>query len=303
VSENNRRRRGGLVGPLILIALGAVLLLNNLGVLEWSVWEVILRLWPVILIATGLELILGRHSVWGLLLAVLLTAAIVALALWLSQSGMTADGAVRAEEIAQPLEDLERAELFVDPVVGILQLEALDDSGNLVEGVVALGRGERLNRTFSSQGDGASMTLRTEATSFGPFTAGWASQRRWQLGLSPRLALELGTNVALGTTEADLSRLTVDRLNVEHGIGLAVVTVPLSGGLQGRIEGAVGQTVVVSPEGVEARLVLDTGLAARQLPDEYECADDICTSPGYADANEPVQLQVGQAIGHLLIRH
>lgn len=302
MTDNKRSRRGGIVGPLILIALGAVLLLNNLGLLEWSVWEVLLRLWPVILIAAGLDMVLGRRSLWGSLLTVLLTAAIVALALWLSQSGTTVGRAARTVEVAQPLEDLERAELIVNPGIGSLELEPLTDSGNLVEGVLALGRGETLDRTFSSQNDGATLRLRTTAASFGPFTAGWASQRRWDLGLSPRVTFDLSTNVGLGTTNIDLRGLTVDTISVEHGIGQVVVYVPREGGVQGSIQGAIGQTVVVIPQGVEARLVLDTGLAGREIPDGYECANDVCTSSGYVDADEPVELEVGQAIGHLVIR-
>ena len=56
-------RRGGLIGPVILIGLGSVFLLINLGVLSWSVWTVIFRLWPVLLVAAGLDLLLGRRSV------------------------------------------------------------------------------------------------------------------------------------------------------------------------------------------------------------------------------------------------
>ena len=302
MSEEKRSRRGGIVGPIILIALGAVLLLNNLGLLEWSVWEVLLRLWPLILIATGLDLILGRRSLWGSLLAVLLTVAILALALWLSQSGMTGGRAARTEEIAQPLDDLERAELIIDPGVGSLELGALVDSSSLVEGTLALGRGETLDRTYSSQEDEATLTLRTEATSFGPFTAGWASQRRWNLDLSPRVTLDLDVNVGLGTTDLDLGGLSVDSLAVEHGLGQVLVTVPQEGGVEGSIQGAIGQTVLVIPEDVEARLVLDTGLAARQIPEGYVCEEDICTSPGYEGAAQPVELEVGQAIGNLVIR-
>ena len=303
MSENNRSRRGGIVGPLILIALGAVLLLNNLGMLDWSVWDILLRLWPVILIATGLDLILGRRSVWGALLAVLLTAVIVALALWLSQSGMTAGRAARTVEVAQPLEDLERAEMIIDPGIGRLELGPLVDSSNLAEAVLALGRGETLDRTFSSGNDGAALTLRTTSTSFGPFSAGWANQRRWEVKLSPQVTFDLNTNVGLGTTDLDLGGLTVDRLSVEHGIGQVVVTLPREGRVRGSIQGAIGQTVVVIPEDVEARLVLDTGLAGRQVPEDYECEDDVCTSPGYAGADQPLDLEVGQAIGHLVIRH
>ena len=59
MDERKRNRRGGLIGPLILIGLGVVFLLNNLGILDWSIWEILLRLWPVLLVAAGLDLILG----------------------------------------------------------------------------------------------------------------------------------------------------------------------------------------------------------------------------------------------------
>ena len=46
--------RGGFVGPTILIGLGILLLLSNLGMLQWSVWDTAWRLWPILLIAAGL---------------------------------------------------------------------------------------------------------------------------------------------------------------------------------------------------------------------------------------------------------
>ena len=55
-------RRGGLVGPIILIGLGVVFLLNNLGFLEWSVWDVLLRTWPLLLIAWGIDLLIVRRT-------------------------------------------------------------------------------------------------------------------------------------------------------------------------------------------------------------------------------------------------
>ena len=73
-----RLRRGSLVGPLILIGLGVVFLLNNLGALDWNVWEVIFSLWPVLLIAAGLDVLFGRRSGWGALVSLMLIVALLA---------------------------------------------------------------------------------------------------------------------------------------------------------------------------------------------------------------------------------
>lgn len=49
------------LGALILIFLGVVFLLNNFGILPWSAWNSLWKLWPLIFIFMGLEAIFD-HS-------------------------------------------------------------------------------------------------------------------------------------------------------------------------------------------------------------------------------------------------
>ena len=51
-------RRGRVVAGSILIALGALFLLDRLSWLHWPHWARLANLWPVILIAVGASLIL-----------------------------------------------------------------------------------------------------------------------------------------------------------------------------------------------------------------------------------------------------
>ncbi len=44
---------------IVLIILGALLLLNEMGVIHWSFWGYI---WPVIIIAVGLKMVLGNKK-------------------------------------------------------------------------------------------------------------------------------------------------------------------------------------------------------------------------------------------------
>lgn len=153
------------------------------------------------------------------------------------------------------------------------------------------------------EGDTGAFTLRTDRTSFGPATAGWTGDRVWDLTVSDRVPLLIETDLGVGRTDLDLTGLIVERLDVEHGLGQTVVVLPEEGGLRARIEGAIGQTVVIIPGTVAARMRLDTGLAAQQVPDGYVCDDDLCTSPGYETADQRVELELGQAIGSLVVRH
>ena len=49
---------------LAIILIGVILLLNNLNILEWSVWYNIFRLWPLLLVSLGISLIFRRRLSW-----------------------------------------------------------------------------------------------------------------------------------------------------------------------------------------------------------------------------------------------
>ena len=105
----------------------------------------------------------------------------------------------------------------------------------------------------------------------------------------------------MGLANIDLTGRTVSNLEVSMGIGQTTVILPDEGRFQAKIEGAIGETVVVIPAGLAARIRVDAGLAASQLPDSYQQRDDVYTSPGYASADDRVDLEVSQAIGRVAI--
>lgn len=59
VRHQRRERHGGL-GAVLLITVGIILLLNNLEVLPWSIWENLWKFWPVLLILAGVDSIFGK---------------------------------------------------------------------------------------------------------------------------------------------------------------------------------------------------------------------------------------------------
>jgi len=57
---------------------------TNLGWLDWSIWTTLLRIWPVFLIALGIDLLVGRRSALGALVAALLIVAVLAGAIYVA---------------------------------------------------------------------------------------------------------------------------------------------------------------------------------------------------------------------------
>ena len=216
MDERRDVRRGGLVGPVILIGLGVVFLLNNLGILSWSMWDVIFRLWPLLLIAAGLDIIIGRRSAWGSLLALALTLIVLAGALWLFRAYTVPERAGAGEEIRQALDGATEAEVVIAHSVGTLYVESLlasrAESANLIEGTLRPNQGGRVARDFAIEGEKATFTLRNEGVSVGPFPGGWGGQWTWNLGLNPDVPLDLEISLGVGESDVDLRGLMVSEL-------------------------------------------------------------------------------------------
>jgi hypothetical protein len=263
---------------------------------------VIFRFWPILLIALGLEIILNRFSAWGSLVALVLVVAIVAGGLWLLGPEMgTRRAADGGEEVSQALGNAARARVTIEPGAGTLYIKALPESANLAEGMIRTPRGLSVDRQFAVEGNTATLSLRGKGEGFGPFSW-WGDQWSWDLGLAPEVPLELEVSLGAGSADLDLTGLTVDDLKVNMGIGRAAVTLPDEGRFRAKLEAAIGETVVIIPAGLAARIHVDTGLAVSDVPDSYQQRDDVYTSPGYASADDRVDLEVSQAIGKITIR-
>jgi len=74
---------------VLFILVGGLLLLNNMDKLDWWVWADILSLWPLILIAIGVEKIFNRTRLQ--IIAYLAPVALAAVVIWVAADGFSSD--------------------------------------------------------------------------------------------------------------------------------------------------------------------------------------------------------------------
>ncbi len=293
---SDRTRRGGLVGPFLLIGLGVIFLLNNLDITTVSVWDVLIHLWPVILIAIGLDILIGRRSVWGslLVLALILIVFVGGILLIGVQDGTALTG----EEITQPLGGVTKAEISMNPAIGLIRVGSLDPaSSDLVQGTIRLMSGEDLSRDFDSDRVPPRLTLNSSGRTFFPVIGGWGDEATWDLGFNPKVALKMDLSLGVGKIEVDLTGLDMTAVEVNLGLGKTIVTLPDEGRLTVTISGAIGETYVVIPQGMAVRFHVSTGLGTSSLPSGYTRQGDAYISPGYESAEDRVEMNINQAIG------
>jgi hypothetical protein len=298
---NERSHRRSIIGPLLLIGIGVLFLLNNLGMLSWSVWDVIFRLWPVFLIAAGLDLVIGRSSVWGSLLAIIVVVGVVALGISYAQGPSPAAAGTR-ESLSYPIRDAKRAEVRLSPAVGVVHLASSGSTTELLTGSTWVGGGMRVAKDFSAQGENSLLNIHAEGAGVFFPTLGPPGQPTWDLHLTPALPVDLTIDMGAGQSVVDLTGTKVYNLRVSQGVGQTVVYLPRNGVVRASLSTAIGETIVVIPPGVAARIHAGTAIVARNIPSSFVRDGDNYTSPGYAGATDKVDLELDLAIGSLSVR-
>ena len=107
----------------------------------------------------------------------------------------------------------------------------------------------------------------------------------------------------LGEMELDLSRLQVEQFDVSLGVG-KVKLVFSDKAVHGKVNCAIGETLLLLPPGVEAKISVKGGITAVNMPDGFTHSGDVYTSSGY---NNPsairIDIEVDQAIGNVRVEY
>ena len=64
-------------GALVLIFLGIVFLLINFNVLPWSIWNYLLRLWPLLLVFVGLQAVFGNSRIGNTIIFIIVLGVLI----------------------------------------------------------------------------------------------------------------------------------------------------------------------------------------------------------------------------------
>jgi hypothetical protein len=294
------RRRISLVGPTLLVGVGVILLLNNLGILNWGLWD-IARLWPILLIAAGLEILLGHRSVWASIAAAAVVLILIVGGVLLVGRGEPLTGRGGEEvELSYPRDGTSTASIELKPAATSLSVGALVDAPELVVAQLRLRRDERLNEQFVA-GDHARLTLASRALGTGSYV-GMDRYAGWTVALNPDIALNLSVEIGVGPAELDLTQLSVEEAGVNIGVGQVEVTLPEIGNTTLHVEGGMGTIRINLPAALGVRVITDTALVARDLPADFTRSGDTYTSPNYDRADYRATVTIGLGIGTVTVR-
>lgn len=263
-----RRHGSSLFFPIALITVGVVWLMVNNGMIPMENVYRLMPYWPVLLILAGIGLVLRR--VWwplaGLMwagAAVLVIAALVAPPAFLPQPRGVE---MQHQTLITPLENAKSAAVRLNLSINPSEVHAATSGQDLITADVYTANGATLDASGSEM---KNVTL--HANDFNGNFALWdfaalQGSRKWDIGLSPKVPLQLTVDAATGSTKLDLTDLKLDNLEVHVATGSLDLNLPQSSdNLPVNLNGGTGSMDVIIPSNTPVTLNANNGTGSLRI--------------------------------------
>lgn len=299
-------RRRSIVTPVILILIGVAFLLSNFNLVTFDIWEMVVKLWPVWLIAVGLDMMLGRRTAWGSWLVLGLVVSIIAGAVWVGNLGIyfgtSYGGPAERVAISADATGVKRATVEINSSVGEFRLDSTSNDALLVDGYVNRLNGERLQESYTGSNGDVTFILKSQGVGL-PAVNTTHNGGRWDLKLNKNIPMDLKLGTGIGQSSIDLSDLTLTRLEVRTGIGQVELTLPEKGNFSVDVSSGIGQTTLRVPKGMEARIRATKGIGALNVSGDFNRQDNYWVTPKFSSAANRVEVEINGGIGEIRIQH
>jgi hypothetical protein len=305
---SHQPRGRSIIGPLLLITIGALFLLGNFGYLNWGFWQTIWRFWPVILVLIGVELLVSRsRPLLGAVLAIGVIAAVIAVNVFMSGGFVqpVVGATVESERIVEELGNLTSARVDLNAGAAEITLGNLPaSSSNLIEADVSMGLtgGQVIKRYTGLNGIG-DMSLRGE----GPprtFWGNWArnSHDIWDVKLTPDLPLTLRVTTGASSSNIDLTQLNVKDLRLDVGAGSMDVKMPNTGSTKATVKAGAASITVQIPQGMAARIHSQSGLSSISIDEErFPKRGQYYTSNDWDSATNRLDMEIDAGVASVTV--
>lgn len=224
---DNQSRKPSFFWPVILVGAGAILLLRNFGVLQDFNYSLLFRLWPLILVVIGIDLIFGRRFPWaGAVIGLLAVGAVIAFLFFAPSLGINQSGGIRTDVFSEPLENAVSVEYNLDTAAEPVFISALPDSSDIFKATI-VHRGY-MNYNVAGAAD-KKVTLSQTTTSEDWFTAvPGLVNLKWDISLTPAVPIMLNLDGGSGALRVNLEGLNLQALRADLGSGASDFTLPRS---------------------------------------------------------------------------
>jgi hypothetical protein len=292
-------RNRGLLFPLVLIAIGVIVLLANTGVLSPQAIERLGDLWPLLLVILGLQLILN-HTLprqQATLLGLGATAVIVVAAVaYAALAPATPFGPQRFDSVER-LGGLTTASLDVNYGASSIDVKTGSVGDSLYQAHVEYPAGEN-PPTISVDRESGSLKIYASST-FSPFHLFGGRRRQVQLTLADQVPWSIRVVGGAASLRLDLRHVQLNKLEISGGANQLEAQLPSpKGTVMISISGGANNVMVVAPAHAAWRVAVNGGVSAVSINGSSSGnlgGDFQQQSPDYASAADRFDIEISGA--------
>ena len=301
--EEERQVYRSLFWPIVLVGVGAIWLLINLNVIQPASLNALWRLWPILLILAGIDIIFGRLSRFlGVLLGLATVGLVVVVLIMAPSLGLvdqelpwpfnippfpfieTAD--IKSSQFSESLSGVESAEVTLDLSRWHTEVSALPGGNNLIEADV-----DYVGRMVFDVSGNRTRRITLREVDAPPFI-GWTGtdQYRWDIGLDPDVPLVLSVSGGLGSSTLNLGDLNLESFQYDGGPGSNHTRLPATANrYEAVLETSSGSVSVDIADAAQIDLRLDSGSGAVRIAfgDEVDATLETASSSGSLTIDVP----------------
>lgn len=260
--------RNSVFWGIVLVLFGAILLLDNLGIIRN------VDIWPLagslLLIALGIRLLFRRSF---------------------SSQGET-------RQLSIPLDSAERARLRLNHGAGRLRLASGAGPGMFMEGDFSKETTQRVER----RGKEVDVRLSSEIFIF-PFFWGPDDAINWSVRLNREIPIALDLEIGANEATLDLSDLLISEVYLKSGANATDIRLPSNSGLtRVRISSGAASVNLHIPQGVAAQISSRSGLSSINVDTQrFPKAGQNYRSLDYEAAANKVDIDIEMGVGSVTI--
>jgi hypothetical protein len=269
ILEGIHMNRSSIFWGFILILIGVLFLLANLGILAIDVWLVF---WPLVVIAFGF---------------------------WMLAGVFLGRGMQEGERAVVPLDGAAGGRIILTHGGGRLFVGGNAEPGSLLSGIFGGGVDYWTRRV---DGDlEVDMKIKTRG-----FTVFWwpGDALEWRVNLNSEVPLSLLVKTGASESHLELADLQVKDLKLETGASSCTITLPGNAGYtRARIESGVASVKVFVPQSAAARIHVSSGLSDVKVDRRrFTSMGNVYQSAEYETSSNKIDLEVETGVGSVSIR-
>ncbi|MBN2796146.1 MAG: hypothetical protein JXR88_12115 [Clostridia bacterium] len=286
----SKEKNASSIGVLIIL-IGIVILLYNLDILKVTMFWGIVRLWPLLFIVIGLNIIFKKIRYMNVITWLAFFGIVIGYS-YLNMDDMTwyfGDDipVVTFEEAATEIED---GSITFDMSAGSISLESHNQTNVIYE--IPESHMEKHSYDDATE----TLTLRSNHDNFGFFQSS-----RYNVYLPEHSTWYIDVDGGVLSVDLKLEDLIVTGGKIDYGVGDLSLSLPESTDGLITIDVGIGDVLIDVPDDLGVKIISKGGLVSFES-DFKEVSDKVYESLNYKDAKHQVEIQMDVGIGSIEIK-